>query len=148
MPDFPEAYTHALNTRRAIYEAGGFDQAQINAMLESEEAAIVERSLMNGENPARAIYKIAKTLGYQPKAKEAVADPVNEQVKKQADTAEKTLAAATKLEKIAKGMDKNKSLSGAGGGSDAPSLEELLDMPEEEFTKHTSGKKWAGLMGG
>lgn len=148
VPDFPDAYKHALNIRRAMHEAAGFNPQQINAMLESEEAAIVERALMDGQNPASAIYKIAKTLGYAPKAADKKGDPVNEQVERQADTADKTLQAAKKLEKIAKGMDKNKSLSGGGGGTDAPSLEELLEMPEEEFAKHTGGKKWAGLMGG
>lgn len=145
--DFPAAYKHALDMRRAIYETAGYNQQQVNALLESEEAAIVERALMDGENPAKRIYQIAQKLGYAPKATEKD-DPVNEQVKKQADTADKTLLAAKKLEKIAKGMDKNKSLSGGGAGNEAPSLEELLDMPEEEFSKHTDGKKWAGLMGG
>lgn len=145
--DFPDAYQHAVNQRRAMHEAAGFNQQQINAMLESEEAAIVERATMDGKNPAQVIYNIAKTLGYAPKAAEKD-DAVTEQVKKQADTADKTLLAAKKLEKIAKGMDKNKSLSGGGAGNEAPSLEELLDMPEEEFSKHTDGKKWAGLMGG
>jgi hypothetical protein len=149
VPDFGDAYKHALNTRRAVYQISGFGEADITKLLESEEAAIVERAMIEGKNPAKVIYDIAKQFGYQPKAKEAAKDdPVNEQVKKQAATADKTLEAAKKLEKIAKGMDKNKSLGGGGGGNEAPSLEELLDMDEGEFSKHTSGKKFREMMGG
>lgn len=145
--DFPEAYQHALGVRRAMYEMAGFEPQEVATLLESEEAAIVQRAMQVGKNPAQAIYDTAKKLGYQPK-QAAKDDPVKEQVETQAKTADKTLEAAKKLEKIAKGMDKNKSLAGAGGGNEAPSLEELLDMDEAEFTKHTAGKKFQALMGG
>lgn len=152
VPDFPDAYKHALGMRRMIYETAGYNQAQVNQLLESEEAAIVERAMLDHVNPAKRIYDIAKGLGYAPKAA-IKADPVNEQTQRQADTADKTLEAAKKLEKIAKGMDKNKSLAGAGGGNDQPTLEELAMMAmdplrESEFEKHTAGTKFKAVMGG
>lgn len=147
--DFPQAYQYALKVRGSIYEAAGFPPQQIAQLLESEEASIAERAFMEGKNPAAVIYDIAQKLGYQKAVKvEAKSDPVAEQVNTQAKTADKTLEAAKHLEKIAKGMEKNKTLTGGGGGNDEPSLEELAMMDEDAFTKATSGKKWQGLMGG
>jgi hypothetical protein len=137
--DFPQAYQHALNTRRTMYELGGFNQQQVNAMLESEEAAIVERALIAGENPAATFYKIAQTLGYKPAAKEAP---------KKDDATDKVVQAAEKLAQIQKGMEKNKSVSGGGGADTAPSLTDLADMDDAEFDKATSGDNWKKMMGG
>lgn len=149
-PDFMDAYNHAVTLRRQQYELTGFAPQQVEALLQSEESAIVERALLDGVNPAKRIYDVAqKVYGYKPKAAEVEkADPVSEQVQRQEKTADKTLEAAKKLEKIAKGMDKNKSLSGAGGGNEAPGLEELAMMSLEDFEKHTSGAKFKELMGG
>lgn len=151
--DFPEAYSHALNLRRSMYETAGYGPQQVAQLLESEEAAIVEKAMIDGENPAKRIYDIAKLYGYQPKAKagntEARKDMAEQKREAlQNETADKTLEAAKKLEKIAKGMDKNKSLAGSGGGNDAPSLEELVMMDDTAFEKATSGKKFQELMGG
>lgn len=157
--DFPEAYQHTLKSRRAMYEVAGYGPQQIAQLLESEEAAIVEKAMMDGANPAERIYEIAtKVYGYQPKAKETPVSEVNNEARKvmaeelrdktQAKTAELTLESAKKLEKIAKGMDKNKSLSGSGGGTEAPSLEELVMMNDSDFEKATSGAKFKELMGG
>ena len=137
--DFPQAYQHALGVRRSIYEDAGYAPDQVNALLESEEAAIVERAFLSGKNPAAQLYKIAKTLGYKPAAKE---EP------KGKSDADKVLESAKKLAEIQKGMDKNKSVSGGGGGNDAPSLIELADMDDAEFDKATSGKNWEKMMGG
>lgn len=147
--DFQAAYNHALSVRRGIYETAGYAPQQVAQLLESEEAAIAERAFMDGKNPAAVIYDIAKKLGYQAKAKEAPkeAEPDKSAVI-QKQTADATLEAAKKLAQIQKGMDKNKSLSGAGGGNEAPSLEELVMMDDAAFEKHTSGAKFKELMGG
>jgi hypothetical protein len=133
--DFPDAYKHALEVRRGMYELAGFGADQVNVMLESEEAAIVERALLAGENPAKAFYSIAKKLGYAPKTKEP--DP----------TDNKVIDAAKKLAKIADGMSKNKAVNGGGSAESAPSLQELADMDDGEFEKATSGKKWREMWG-
>jgi hypothetical protein len=138
--DFPEAYQHALQIRRNVYEDAGYDANQVNALLESEEAAIVERAFLSGENPAAKLYKIAKTLGYQPKAKEAP--------KKETDATAKVLDSAERLANIAKGMEKNKSVSGGGGADSTPTLTELADMDDAEFEKMTAGDNWKKMMGG
>lgn len=137
--DFPDAYKHALGVRRSVYELAGYPEHQVNALLESEEAAIVERAFMSGENPAKKLYQIAQTLGYKPATKEAA---------KTVDPIDKVVNSAEKLAKIASGMERNKSVSGAGAADTAPSLSDLADMDDVEFEKATSGKKWKELMGG
>jgi hypothetical protein len=136
--DFAEAYNHALGIRRGMYEAAGFSEADVNALLESEEASIVQRAKVEGKNPARVMYEIAQKLGYQQKAKEAP----------KADPAETVVKSAEKLAKIADGMAKNKATSGGGAADNTPTLSELVDMDDAEFDKMTSGKKWKEMMGG
>lgn len=122
-----------------MYELAGYNEPQVIQLLESEEAAIVERAFLSGENPAKKFYEIAKALGYQPKAKEA---------EKKADPTLKVVESAEKLAQIAKGMEKNKSVSGGGSADSAPSLTELADMDDAEFEKATSGDNWKRMMGG
>jgi DNA repair exonuclease SbcCD ATPase subunit len=138
--DFADAYKHALGVRRTMYEDAGYAPEQVNLLLESEEAAIVERAMMNGENPAAKLYKIAQTLGYKPAAKEEPKPGKTE--------ADKVVLAAEKLAQIQKGMEKNKSVSGGGGADSAPSLAELAEMDDAEFDKATSGENWKKMMGG
>jgi len=153
--DFPQAYQHAIAQRRMMYEVAGYAPHQVNALLESEEAAIVERALIDGANPAEKIYEIAtKVYGYKPAIKTADPAETNNAAREamaaevQQKTADKTLEAAKKLEKIAKGMDKNKSLSGGGAANEDPGLEELAAMSDAEFEKATAGAKFRELMGG
>ncbi len=121
-----------------MYEMAGYSTQQVNALLESEEAAIVERAFQSGENPAAVFYKIAQKLGYQAQAKQ---EPKTE------DASEKVVKSAEKLAKIADGMSKNKSVSGGGSSDAAPSLQELADMDDSEFDKATSGKNWQKMWG-
>jgi len=138
-PDFAQAYNHALGVRRTMYETAGYAPEQVNALMESEEAAIVERAFLSGENPAAKLYKIAQTLGYKPAAAKTT----------EKAAPDKLVDSAEKLAKIAEGMNKNKSTAGGGSADNAPTLQEIADMDDAEFDKIAGDpKKWKKLMGG
>lgn len=151
-PDFWDAYNHAVTVRRAMWEDAGItDPNEVNALLEQEEAAIVNRAMASGKSGPEALYSIAKRFGYIAKAPMAPG-PSPEQAAAQAAaerTAKATETAAAQLRMLAEGQKHEKSLANAPSAGDVdPSAEELLKLSDEEFEKMTRGKKWKKYGGG
>lgn len=134
-PDFGDAYQHLLTTRQAELAAIGYTPAEINEAIHADELAIAHRALSNGRSAAEVVYNLAKQRGY---AKKAAADP-NEDASK-------------RIEKIAEGQERGKSLAQAGGTAAGTEMtaERLLKMSNAEFedwtSKHPAQAK--RLMGG
>jgi len=129
-PDFGDAYQFLLQSRQAELSAIGYSPAEINAAIQEDELAIAHRALSNGRSAAEVVYNLAKGRGY---AKKEAADP-NED-------------AGKRIEKIAEGQERGKSLAQAGGTAAGTEMtaERLLKMSNAEFdewtTKHPAQAK-------
>ncbi len=122
-PDFGDAYQHLLKTRQDELSAIGYSPAEINAAIEADELAIAQRALSNGRSAAEVVYNLAKQRGY---AKKEAADPNQD--------------AGKRIEKIAEGQERGKSLAQAGGTAAGTEMtaERLLKMSNAEFEDWTA----------
>jgi len=66
-PDFPTAYDHLRNTRMADLRALGYPEQDVTRQIFQEEIAVSQAALQRGQNPAEAVYEMAKRHGYQAK---------------------------------------------------------------------------------
>lgn len=113
-PDFPDAYTHLRNLKSADLRVYGYTEDQIKQALFQEEAAIADKAIQNGKNPAEVIYEMAKRHGYATRAT-GPATPTSPDTKltniAAAQAAAKTLPSTPVLEDI--------TVDGLKGASDA-----------------------------
>lgn len=128
-PDFKDAYNFLINSRVKELEAAGYPHAQAVELTHNDEFNIVANAVQNGQNPAVIAYQVAQARGYTPKSKAPTG--------------------ADKLDKIEKGQNENKSLSGARGGSvgDA-SIDSLLGMSDDDFMKAVNNGTFKKIAGG
>lgn len=141
--DFTQAYQHLLKAKDSELDAGGIDDPQERRQtLEQWEAWIVEQAMRRGHNPAERLYEMAKRTGY----KQAEETPKAETVRDEETGRFK--AVEEKLDTIAEGIAKSKSLGSASGtsGETKITLEALARMSEKDFAK-ISEDKWRELMG-
>jgi hypothetical protein len=124
-PDYLDAIAHAKSAKAREYMAVGYTQEQAQQLVLQDAAAIAQRAIQFGENPAEMAYNLAKTMGYKPKP-----------------NAEK------KLEMMAEGQKAAKPSSGSAAFKGATKLEQIANMSVDEFAKATEGDNWAKLMGG
>lgn len=130
-PDYEAAALYVQKAREAELELLGVaDPAQRAQSARQEWMQTAAAALARGQSPAALLYQYAQLRGYKPAS--ASAAPAN----------------AAKLEAIAAGQAKAKSLSGAGGAAEtgAVSLEALANMDDEEFAAATQGANWRRLL--
>lgn len=116
VPDYPKAVDHLINAKKAEYTAYGLNAQQVTDALTRDFAGVVQLGQQTNQNPADIIYKISKSLGYNPGA----APPVQQQQQ------------PTK--------QPNTSLSSIGGGKDPDdggklTLDSLAAMSDADFDK-------------
>jgi hypothetical protein len=149
--DFPQAYKFLLTSRQAELTAAGIPN--VGQVLEQEEGWLAEQAMKQGKNAGEAIYAMAKARGYKPgngHAENSGANSANSAENRDEETGQ-FKKIEDKLDRIAEGQEKNKSLGGASGsGAGAGmTLEALLAMDGEEFNAATADpKKWKKLWGG
>lgn len=117
-PDFPAAYKHLLESRKAEYEAAGYQAHEVANFIQEDEIAIVNKARADGVNPAQRLYDLAKVRGYRAAA-----------------------SADAKIETIEKGQRAARTISG-GRAQGRVSLETLAEMDGEEFDR-----EWTKIFG-
>lgn len=147
-PDFKDAYDFAIKgLATELQMMFGLDGIALENAVRDNERQIVGTAMQRGINPAEQIYQWAKGRGYtgvKPADPTPAVDPGKA-------TADALLKATTTLQSIQKGQEKSKSLSSAGGaGSDGmPPIEELVNMPDDEFDKLTKNPRaWKKIASG
>jgi len=65
-PDYPEAYTWAVNKRADMYESRGYTTQQAQEAVRNEEAALFAEQMQMGGNPAKVAYDLAVQWGWKP----------------------------------------------------------------------------------
>jgi hypothetical protein len=129
-PDYDQAYNFFLSNRDAELAFYGVPQAERAQIIDNEQLQIAAGAFQRGISPAQVLYDVARHRGYKPSA----------------------AGAGEKIERIASGQERGKTLSGTGGGAAGPEMtaERLLKMSNEEFDAWTSRNpaKARRLMGG
>ena len=125
-PDYPDAAAFIGNLWKAEIELQGIPPEQQGNAYFFKVAQFANSAIRRGENPAEAVYELARRAGYKPK----------EPVKPEGEQ---------KIEAIQKGMEASKSL-GSGKADANFSLDALKDMSPSEIEEFvTNPKSWAKL---
>jgi hypothetical protein len=117
-PDYPNAFAYLQDSRRKELAVWGMDEVGIANQLETETRQLIARAVQARRSPAEMAYTLAKERGYSAKQAPATADPVDQ------------------LDRIERGQQQNRSMSGTGGNGRAGgeiTLADLVRMPENEF---------------
>ncbi len=114
-PDYLDAKTYYWGQRREALTEMGLNENEINNEIMREVTNLVDRSLKNNKNVAEGIYNAAKKAGFR--------STVDEKKKKQAE----------KIQSIEKGQ--SAAMPSSGTVRKPLTVEELANMPEEEFMK-------------
>lgn len=149
-PDFVQAYNHLISLRAATLEAQGYAEPQIRQILNNEERGLVQRAVAAGKRPSAMIYDMAQRMGYTPWAAQpsltapdagaAPAAPVNG-TPPVVDAKPKEPSVVEEIERIQRGQEAGKTLSGTGGGGNELTVEALANMSERQFEDLYKAKK-------
>lgn len=72
-PDLDDAVKFLADSLRRDYMEGGLSPAEAQEQLRQQEKLIAGKALREGRNPAEALYRLAKSRGFAPKAPPAEA---------------------------------------------------------------------------
>lgn len=168
-PDFTKAWQHLVDSRRAeLVELGYSDQRAIDAQLATEQRMMMETAYKAGKSPSELFYKMSQARGWrtpEPLPEPTTATPAAvAQVNNAANEAQQPpqpqqqqppqvdQTAAQKIQSATNGMQKNASLSTAGGtGDEGLTVAQLANMSEDDFINLAAKlgrKKLDALLGG
>jgi hypothetical protein len=136
-PDFKDAVTFLAESRRTELRAAGFENREIEGMINEELRSNVTRAFKMQRSPAQLLHNLAKARGFTvvPKSEHQQPDVME------------------KLQKIDKGQrTAGASLTNAGGSSgEGLTTEALANMSEDEFaavSRKLGKAKMAQYLGG
>lgn len=126
-PAFEAALGHLVTTWKGHMKLmGETDEAKIDAAVAQTQRGILHRALANKQSPSKIMFEMATSMGFKPEAK--VED----------DGKPKVSDAAKRIQKTQDDINKNRTLSGAGGGalSEDSQKSRLLAMDDDEFADY------------
>jgi hypothetical protein len=134
-PDYDNALNFLRESRKSELRTWGMETAQVEQQLILEERQLIARAAQARRNPAEMAYTLAKQRGYAPGRGATRQDT------------------ADQLDRIERGQQQNRSMSGTGGNSRAGgeiTLADLVRMPEAEFAafKQKYPARYRRLKGG
>lgn len=120
-PDYNEAYRFWLQSRANEMQAFGLNQSQVITALQQEEMDLAANAFQRRVSPAETLYTIARQRGY--KAGNGHAGNGHDN------------AADRQIERVATGQERNRTLSGTGGGAAPVQMTATLlaTMSNEDF---------------
>jgi hypothetical protein len=115
-PDYDHAYRFWMQSRANEMQAFGVDPSRILAELQQEEMDLATNAFQRRVSPAEMLYTVAKQRGY--KAGNGHANTADRQI-----------------ERVATGQERNRTLSGTGGGAAPVQMTATLlaTMSNEDF---------------
>lgn len=125
-PAFEQALGHLVTTWKGHMKLmGETDEAKLDQAVAQTQRGILHKALANKQSPSKIMYEMALSMGFKPEAKEDDGKP-------------KVSDAAKRIQKTQENMDKNRTLSGAGGGalSEDSQKSRLLAMDDDEFADY------------
>jgi hypothetical protein len=120
-PDYDQAYRFWLQSRANEMQAFGLNQSQVIMALQQEEMDLAANAFQRRVSPAETLYTIARQRGYKPGNGHAGNGHDN--------------AADRQIERVATGQERNRTLSGTGGGAAPVQMTATLlaTMSNEDF---------------
>jgi hypothetical protein len=128
-PDYWDASTHLTDVWRDEFLEAGFDAAEVPKLVFGKAIGITHKAIQAGKDPAEAVYKMAKRVGFTGKKEEAKTE---EKAKSDGES---------KLKAIEKGQELAKS-GGGGTGPDDASISSLAQMDNEQLDRLVADKDW------
>ncbi len=132
-PEFKGAIDYLFEATVANYKSQGATDEEAKQLTMRDAYSIAANAHNNGWDIGKQFYGFAYANGYKPQAQEDPAPDLDQ-----------------KLETIQKGQEKNKTLSGKGGGAPEPmTLAKLSNLPDDEFKRWTDANPdlWEKLAG-
>lgn len=138
VPDYDQAFQHAVKVRREELAFYGNTPEQIDQQIEVDVRAIVGQAYQQGKNPGEVFYSYARMRGYSPA--QAAKDPIPQQ-------------AAAQVNALAEAQRQTQSMATAGGPSNdgGITIETLAKMSEAQLAKMPKAERDAMMqkvMGG
>jgi hypothetical protein len=65
-PSYPAAYEFIKEKRRSFYASQGYAPEEVDNFIGQEEYAVAERAAQSGRDPARTVFEMAKSFGFDP----------------------------------------------------------------------------------
>ncbi len=118
--DFPQAYSHWLQSRLEELTDAGYSKEQAMAIRTAEEKGLVGKAFQDGVNPAERLFAVAKRRGYTSHS----AEP--------APQTQHVVSDAEKLKTIAAGQRATPALGG-GGMKPKLTLQGIAALSDDEF---------------
>jgi hypothetical protein len=127
VPDYDNAYQHAVQARRQELAFYGNSPEQVEAQMEVDVKAIVQQAYGQGRNPAELFYEYAKMRGYSAAPKAPAPQP----------------QAAAQVTALAESQRQTQSLAPAGGPANdgGITIEALSKMSEAELAAMPKAKR-------
>lgn len=127
VPDFMDAYAHAINVRTQQLMLFGATAEQAQQTIMGEELQLAHNALANGRNPADVIYNMARVFGYQSKQGQPAQQNAN--------------VAADKIKQVKAG----KNAEGLGSSAAESKEPEDEDVPRGSFKEFEQAFKERGF---
>jgi hypothetical protein len=122
--DYDDAYKFLRESRINELKAIGYTDELAVQQLNTDEFNLAAQALQQRQNPAQAVYNLAKARGFARPAQTQAAEPA----------ARATATDDARLDTIAKGQQAAKSLGNAGGSPpESMSLQRVLEMDEKQL---------------
>ena len=146
-PDYSDARTHIVDQWRREAVIAGASPEVTDQYIAQETMKIIQAAAQFNKNPAEIVYELAKLRGFnsalaaQDDDEDSLADIIQ-----QNQPVKRPLQSGPDLNTIQKGMERSRSSSNSKP-TVPPSLQNLLDLDDDEFFAATKGNKWDKLMG-
>jgi hypothetical protein len=137
-PAFEQALGHLVGVWKSHMKLmGETDEAKLDAAVAQTQRGILHKALANKQSPSQIMFDMAKSMGFKAQAK-AEGDEGEPQVSE----------AAKKLQKTQENMNRNRSLSGAGGGAlpENSAASRLLAMSDDEFADYADTQEGRAVL--
>lgn len=137
-PDYTPASIYLQNARASQLKVMGYDDMTIKQTMANEAMTLAANAINRGENPAKWVYEMAKSLGYK---------APTENVSRETNGVPAPTADEIKVAMAAKGQSKGGGLGEMAGTAPIPTtLDTLLKMSDDDFFEATKGNKFEKLL--
>jgi len=143
-PDYADARTHVVDQWRREAEIAGAGPEVVQQYIAQETMKIIQAAAQFNKSPSEIVYNLAKLRGYA--APQAEDDGVTEAIAAAANIPQRALQNGPDIDTIQKGLNKSRTPSNSKTVT-APSIQNLLDLDDDEFYEATKGNKWTKLVG-
>ena len=125
-------------------EIAGAGPEVVQQYIAQETMKIIQAAAQFNRSPSEIVYNLAKLRGFNPAP--ADENDAEAQIAEAARIPQRALQNGPDIDTIQKGLNKSRTPSNSKAVT-APSIQNLLDLDDDEFFEATKGNKWNKLVG-